>query len=97
MVVLPSLLYFYIWCQSSNTVYSIPYSYMYSVQFIASVEIKYSYFPCLIVLIKKHLAICSTKNVSIDAWFCWLLKITYTTPLMPNFRTIFMLPVLAVE
>ena len=70
---------------------------MYSVQFIAGVEINYSYFPCLILLIKKHLAKCITKNVSIEAWFCWLLKVTYTMLLIPNTRTIFMLSVLAVE
>lgn len=36
--------------------------YKYNIQFIAGVENNYSYFPCLILLIKKCLAKCITKK-----------------------------------
>lgn len=71
--------------------------YKYNIQFIAGVENNHSYFPYLILLIKKHLAKCITKNISIEDRFCWLLKVTYTMLLIANFRTIFMLSVLVME
>lgn len=71
--------------------------YKYNIQFIAGVENNYSYFPCLILLIKKRLAKCITKNISIEDRFCWLLKVTSIMLLITHFRTIFMLSVLVVE
>lgn len=54
------LLYLCLWGQHSNRVCGIQC--MYSLQFIAGVEINYFYFQCIILLIRKHLAICITKK-----------------------------------
>lgn len=70
---------------------------MYNMQFIAGTEISYSCFPCLILLIKKHLAKCITKNIATDICFNWLLTVAYTMLLTVSFRTILELFILAME